>query len=131
MRWLDSVGVPAVLGSRAGTANAAFNDLASTIDMAVWSGLSRAGAIEAVTTRGAAALGLESITGRLAPDLAADILIVEGNDLGVLRHVQRVLVNGTWRYPPPVACNSGYRGAGRRHGAATAGTVHIAECGLR
>lgn len=98
--WLDNLDVPVLLGSRAGTANAPFNDLVSAVEMAAWAGVPYDRAVEAVTSRAAAALGLSSATGQLAPDLAADVLVVDGDplaDLAALRRVQAVLMNGSWQ----------------------------------
>jgi imidazolonepropionase-like amidohydrolase len=61
--------------------------------------------IEFATVNAAAALGLAAVTGRLAPGLAADLLVVERDPLmtlDALHNVQMVMAAGTL-HPPSLA----------------------------
>ncbi|MBB5157483.1 amidohydrolase family protein [Saccharopolyspora phatthalungensis] len=100
LSWLYEAGVPQVPGSRAGTANSQSNDLVSALEAYEWAGVPREIVLDYATAGAARALGLAATTGTLAPDLAADILVVEGDpreDLGALRRVQAVMQDGQWR----------------------------------
>jgi imidazolonepropionase-like amidohydrolase len=60
--------------------------------------------LEAATSRAAVALGLESVTGTLAPGFEVDLLVVAGNplsDLDALRHLHLILARGRSATPHP------------------------------
>lgn len=100
LRWLDELGVPELPGTRAGTANAQFNDLVSALQAYEWAGISRASVLEKATSGAASILGLSETTGTLATGLAADLLVVTGDpraDLDALRHVDGVARDGIWQ----------------------------------
>ncbi|GAA2798711.1 amidohydrolase family protein [Saccharopolyspora taberi] len=100
LRLFWEAGVQQLPGSRAGTANSQFNDLASALELYEWAGVPRDVVLEYATTGAARALGLAGITGMLTDGLAADILVVDGNprdDLSAVRRVQAVMQAGQWR----------------------------------
>lgn len=58
--------------------------------------------IEMVTTRAAEVLGLDAVTGRIAPGLAADLLLVRGDpttDLAALSAIDLVVAAGAPHRP--------------------------------
>lgn len=100
LRWFYEAGVPQLIGSRAGTANAPFNDPVSAMELYEWAGVPRDVVLEYATAGAARTLGLASTTGSLAENLSADILVVDGDprtDLGAVRRVQGVMQAGQWR----------------------------------
>jgi imidazolonepropionase-like amidohydrolase len=56
--------------------------------------------LRAATSAAAAALGIEHVTGRLAPGLAADVLLVDGDPLADLGALTRPV--GIWAAGRPV-----------------------------
>ncbi len=64
-----------------------------------YAGLTRRQALGAATSEAARALGLEQRTGRLAPGLSADLLVLAGDpleDWGPLRRPEAVVARGRW-----------------------------------
>lgn len=105
---LHEAGVRIVNGSDAGVGPAKPHGHAwqSVVDL-VEAGLPVADALATATSVAAAACGLGTETGRLAPGHAADLLVVDGdlaNDPPALGRVRRVVVRGT----PLPACDSEY-----------------------
>lgn len=97
IRWLDSLGVPLAVGTDAGLPGSVFDDLVGALELYPYLGFSNARTIEIATSGSAVALGLEKTTGRIAPGLAADLLVVDGNpleDLGALRSRRLVMARG-------------------------------------
>lgn len=95
MRRMADHGVEIMVGTDAGLNP--FDEFGLTV--ARWSawGFDPTTMIEMVTTGAARHLGLADVTGRLAPGLAADILLVRGDptaDLAALADIERVLVRG-------------------------------------
>ena len=100
MRRMADHGVPIMIGTDAGLGP--FNDFpGAVVRWAQW-GFDAPTMIETVTSAAAELLGLGHVTGRLAPGLAADILLVDGDptaDLTALDDIELVLARGTERYP--------------------------------
>ena len=97
-RRLHEAGARLLVGTDAGIEIAKPHDvLPYAIAQAVAMVLSPAEALRAVTSTAAAACGLGSRKGRIAPGFDADILAVDGNpftDIGALRRVRAVLARG-------------------------------------
>jgi len=73
------------------------DDYVSGLEMLRQAGLSNADVIASATAHAAAALGLSSVTGRLAEGLRSDVIIVAGDptrNLAALREPKLVLVSG-------------------------------------
>jgi imidazolonepropionase-like amidohydrolase len=89
--------VPLVVGTDAGVSDAAFDDIVGLLELYRWLGFSTARVLQLATVDSARAIGLAGTTGRLAPGLSADLLVVDGDplaDLAALRRVRRVVVRG-------------------------------------
>ena len=74
-------------------------------ELLVEAGFPVAEAIRIATSNGAAALGLDHRTGRVAPGLEADLVILDGNlaaDPAVIRAVEQVFSNGRPYLPGPL-----------------------------
>lgn len=97
-RALVAAGVPLVASTDAGIPGVAHDRLAEGLAaLARYAGLSPAQALRAATSGAARALGLECETGRLAPGLAADVLVLEADplvDLGALARPLAVFARG-------------------------------------
>jgi imidazolonepropionase-like amidohydrolase len=90
-------GVAIAAGSDAGTPLNAHGAYAAELELMVKYGMSPLEAIRAATSVAAEALGLGSETGRIAPGLAADLLVVAGNPadrIQALGDVRMVLARG-------------------------------------
>lgn len=105
LRRLADHGVTVILGSDAGLNP--FAGFAGVV--ANWGdwGFSPGEMIETATTGAAVALGLGSVTGRIAPGMEADLLLVDGDplaDLTALRRISHVVARGRVHVPgsPPV-----------------------------
>lgn len=97
VRWMHDQGVRLISGTDAGVPGAVFDDLPSSLAFFHHLGLSPAQVLDMATTEAAAALGLTAETGRLAPGLRADLLLVDGDPLtnfDDLRKVRLVLADG-------------------------------------
>jgi imidazolonepropionase-like amidohydrolase len=98
-------GVRLIAGTDAGMRGSRFGELAAALDWYAKAGMSPAAVLSAATASAADALGLGDRTGRLAPGLAADLLVVHGDpraDLGSLRHPLLVLAAGRPHRPETV-----------------------------
>jgi imidazolonepropionase-like amidohydrolase len=90
-------GVPIAVGTDAGTPLNPHGSVAPEIELMIRHGLGPMAALQAATSGGAACLGLEAETGRVAPGFAADLLAVAGDPLvapGALADVRLVLARG-------------------------------------
>ncbi|WP_216216966.1 amidohydrolase family protein [Amycolatopsis aidingensis] len=95
--WLDELGVPLIAGTDAGIPMAAFDDYVGMLELYRWLGFSPERVLELATVDSAHGLGLSATTGRIAPGLDADLLVVAGDpatDLSALRAVRLVLAKG-------------------------------------
>jgi imidazolonepropionase-like amidohydrolase len=95
--WLEEQGVRLLAGTDAGLAGSVFDDPPGALELYEWLGFSRRRILEIATEDSAAGLGLASVTGRLEPGLAADVLVVEGDplkSLAALRNPLLVLAGG-------------------------------------
>ncbi|MFE0027903.1 amidohydrolase family protein [Amycolatopsis sp. NPDC059021] len=97
LSWLEEQGVPLIAGTDAGLPGSVFDDPVGALALYEWLGFPRRRVLEIATEDSAAALGLADVTGRLAPGLAADVLVVDGDPLAsldALRSVRLVLASG-------------------------------------
>ncbi|WP_026360332.1 amidohydrolase family protein [Amycolatopsis nigrescens] len=97
LTWLEELGVPLIAGTDAGLPGSVFDDPVGALELYEWLGFPRVRILEIATVASARALGLSSITGSLAPGLAADLLVVRGDplaDLGALRDIDLVVARG-------------------------------------
>jgi imidazolonepropionase-like amidohydrolase len=95
--WLEEHGVRLLAGTDAGLPGSVFDDPVGALELYEWLGFSRRRILEIATCDSAAGLGLTSVTGRLEPGLAADVLVVEGDplaSLAALRNPLLVLAQG-------------------------------------
>lgn len=81
LRWLDAHGVTMLTGSDAGVPVSPHDDLVGTLQCYTNIGLDPAAVLERATIGTATALGVGSRTGALAPGMAADLVVVEGDPL--------------------------------------------------
>ncbi|MFE3861860.1 amidohydrolase family protein [Streptomyces goshikiensis] len=103
-RMADS-GVRLVAGTDAGVQRATFDGLVPALSFYAHLGLTAASIIDMATVEAAAALGLGSTTGRIAPGYSADLLLVDGDplaNLDVLKNIRAVIASGR-RYDPRAA----------------------------
>jgi imidazolonepropionase-like amidohydrolase len=97
LRGMLAAGVELVAGTDAGIGLVPFESYADGLDVLADAGMSNRAVIAAATHRAAAALGLGSVTGRLAVGLAADVVAVEGDpaeDLAALHRPVHVFTAG-------------------------------------
>lgn len=95
--WMAEHGIRMIPGTDAGAGSSGFDDYAGALQLYEYLGFDRADIIEMATTLSAEALGLGNTTGQLAPGLAADMLVVEGDplsDLANLGRLRRVVAKG-------------------------------------
>jgi imidazolonepropionase-like amidohydrolase len=95
--WLERLGVRLIAGTDAGLPGSVFDDPVGALELYEWLGFPRTRILEIATVDSARALGLGEVTGRLAPGLDADLLVVRGDpltSLDALRHVDLVLARG-------------------------------------
>ncbi|MGC0421387.1 amidohydrolase family protein [Embleya sp. AB8] len=112
-------GVKLIAGTDAGTPGVPFELYVDGLEWFVRAGIPTEAALESATVIAADALGLAERTGRLAPGLDADLIVVAGDpreDLAVLRDVQVVLARGRVHTPAG-------SGLGARAGSVRAGVV--------
>lgn len=102
LRRMADHGVRVILGSDAGLSP--FADFGSVLrNWSAW-GFAAEEIIGMATAGAADALGLASVTGRLRPGLAADLLLVDGDplaDLTALSRIEAVVAAGRLHRPTP------------------------------
>jgi imidazolonepropionase-like amidohydrolase len=104
--WMDRLGVPLVPGTDGGVQNAVFDEFAGALELYEWLGFPAERVIELATAGAAQALGLAATTGRIAPGLSADLLVVDGDPtrrLAALRAVRLVVARGRPYHMPATA----------------------------
>ncbi len=97
LSWLEELGVPLLSGTDAGLPGSVFDDPVGALELYEWLGFGRRRILEIATEDSATGLGLGDVTGRLAPGLSADVLVVDGDplaDLSALRNLRLVLSRG-------------------------------------
>ncbi|MFG2972882.1 amidohydrolase family protein [Streptomyces sp. NPDC048331] len=97
LRWMAERGVRLLPGTDAGVPHAVFDGFVSSLEFFGHIGLDPAEILDLATTGAARALGIDGDTGRLAPGLRADLLVVDGDpltDLAALRAVRMVVAGG-------------------------------------
>ena len=82
--WLEEQGVRLIAGTDAGLAGSVFDDPAGALELYEWLGFSRRRILEIATEDSAAGLGLSDVTGRLAPGLSADLIVLADDPLASL-----------------------------------------------
>ncbi|MFJ8738255.1 amidohydrolase family protein [Embleya sp. NPDC127516] len=95
-------GVRLIAGTDAGTPGVPFELYVDGLEWFVRAGIPTTAALESATVIAAEALGLAERTGRLAPGLDADLIVVTGDpreDLAVLRAIRLVLARGRVHTP--------------------------------
>ncbi|MGH3897598.1 MAG: MAB_1171c family putative transporter [Pseudonocardiaceae bacterium] len=100
--WMDQLGVQIIIGTDAGLPGAVFSDFVSALQMYENLDFPSERILQFATTNAAKALGLSSITGRLAPGLSADLLVVDGDPLEsitALRELRLVMASGRSHIP--------------------------------
>ncbi|MDT0476298.1 amidohydrolase family protein [Streptomyces sp. DSM 41014] len=97
VRWLEAQGVPLIAGTDAGIPDAPFDDYAGSLELFEHLGFPRERILALATTEAAGAVGLREHTGRLAPGLDADLLVVDADPLqtvAAFRAVKLVVTRG-------------------------------------
>ncbi|MFE6026739.1 amidohydrolase family protein [Streptomyces niveus] len=99
---LHRQGVSLIAGTDAGMPGSRFDRFGEGLEWFGHAGLSTTAVLETATVNAAAALGLSDRTGRIAPGLDADLLVVDGDphtDLSVLRRPRFVVAQGRPHLP--------------------------------
>ena len=108
---MREAGVRIIAGTDSGIKLVPHREYVGGLEALAAAGMPTVEVLEAATSRAAAALGLESVTGTLAPGFEVDLLVAAGNplhDLDALRHLQLILARGRSAVPhteqtaPPV-----------------------------
>ncbi|MFF2025259.1 amidohydrolase family protein [Streptomyces sp. NPDC058171] len=97
VRQMADAGVRLVAGTDAGVQRAGFDGLVPALGFYSHLGLESSSIIDMATSEAAAALGLGSVTGRIAPGFRADLLLVDGDplaDLAALGNIRTVFAAG-------------------------------------
>ncbi|WP_067826536.1 amidohydrolase family protein [Actinomadura kijaniata] len=98
------LGVTLVFGTDTGVRGAGFGRVAEAFALLVRAGQPPAEVIASATVEAARACGLADVTGRLAPGLAADLLVVDGDptaDVTAIAAVRHVVAAGRPAEPAP------------------------------
>ncbi len=94
---MHEMGVRIIAGTDAGIDNTPHHQYVGGLEYLVTLGFRPAEVLAMATTQAAAALGVDQITGRLAPGYDADLLVVEGDpltDISALGRLRRVMARG-------------------------------------
>ncbi len=94
---MHDMGVRIIAGTDAGIDNTPHHQYVGGLEYLVKLGFLAAEVLAMATTEAAAALGLGSVTGRLAPGYEADLIVVDGDpgaDIAALRQLRRVIARG-------------------------------------
>jgi imidazolonepropionase-like amidohydrolase len=101
---MREAGVSIIAGTDCGIKLVPHRQYVGGLEALVAAGMPELEVLEAATSRAAVALGLESVTGTLAPGFEVDLLVVAGNplsDLDALRHLHLILARGRSATPHP------------------------------
>jgi len=90
VKAMADAGVKLIAGTDAGVQRAGFDGLVGALGFYDHLGLPNAQIIAMATVDAAEALGLSEVTGRIAPGLRADLLVVDGDPLADLRALKAV-----------------------------------------
>jgi imidazolonepropionase-like amidohydrolase len=102
IRQMAEAGAKVIAGTDAGVQRAGFDGLVPALSFYAHLGMSNSKILDMATAEAADALGLSERTGRIAPGLRADLLVVEGDpieDLDALRAIRAVFAAGRHREP--------------------------------
>jgi imidazolonepropionase-like amidohydrolase len=97
LRAMHEMGVRIIAGTDAGIDNTPHHQYVGGLEYLVTLGFRPAEVLAMATTQAAEALGVDQITGRLAPGYDADLIVVEGDpltDISALRTLRRVIARG-------------------------------------
>ena len=96
-RALHEAGVRIITGTDAGIDNTPHHQYVGGLEYLVTLGIPPGEVLAMATTEAAAALGVDAVTGRLAPGYDADLIVVDGDpraDITVLSQLHRVIARG-------------------------------------
>jgi imidazolonepropionase-like amidohydrolase len=97
LKAMHEMGVRLIAGTDAGIDNTPHHQYVGGLEYFVTLGFRPADVLAMATTEAAAALGVDAITGRLAPGFDADVIVVDGDpstDIAALGKLQRVIARG-------------------------------------
>ena len=97
LKAMHEMGVRLIAGTDAGIDNTPHHQYVGGLEYLVTLGFRPAEVLAMATTEAAAALGVDAITGRLAPGFDADVIVVDGDpstDIAALGKLQRVIARG-------------------------------------
>jgi len=106
VKAMHELGVRIIAGTDAGVNNTPHHQYLGGLEQLVALGFQPADVLTMATTEAAAALGLGTTTGRLAPGYDADLIVVAGDprtDIAVLGQLRRVIARGR-EYVPDSGC---------------------------
>jgi imidazolonepropionase-like amidohydrolase len=97
LKAMHEMGVRLIAGTDAGIDNTPHHQFVGGLEYLVTLGFRPADVLAMATTEAAAALGVDAVTGRLAPGFDADVIVVDGDpstDIAALGKLQRVIARG-------------------------------------
>jgi imidazolonepropionase-like amidohydrolase len=97
VKAMHELGVRIITGTDAGIDNNPHHQYVGGLQYLVTLGFEPGEVLAMATTEAAAALGVDAITGRLAPGYDADLIVVDGDpraDIAVLGQLRRVITRG-------------------------------------
>jgi imidazolonepropionase-like amidohydrolase len=97
LKTMHDLGVRIIAGTDAGIDNTPHHQFAGALACLVSLGFSPVQVIAMATTEAAAALGVDAITGRLAPGYEADLIVVDGDpltDIAAVGQLRRIIARG-------------------------------------
>jgi imidazolonepropionase-like amidohydrolase len=97
LKAMHEMGVRIIAGTDAGIDNTPHHQYVGGLEYLVTLGFQAEEVLAMATTQAAAALGLDTITGRLAPGYDADLIVVDGDpgtDISALGKLRRVIARG-------------------------------------
>src|SRR5262249_14658706 len=97
LKPMHDLGVRLIAGTDAGIDNTPHHQFVGGLEYLATLGFTADQVLAMATTEAAEALGVDTVTGRLAPGYDADLIVVEGNplaDVSALGNLRRVIVRG-------------------------------------